>query len=111
MTTILSATLQAAADSQGGDLNMEQIGGTAGLVAIGTVLVREFINWKKTGQQMTNDASRAERDRIGGLAEQLLAAALKSQEATGATLANIDRQMATQTELLRQVVAQTKGGA
>ena len=101
MSGLLDSLRQAATTD---DSNLPQIGGAVGLIAAATVMIKEVLGWQRGSKQDALQAQQASRDQMSRWAEQLLTGALENQRATTQSLNEIEKQLASHGEMMRQVL-------
>lgn len=109
MSALWQQVAQAATDSPNG-VGLPEVGGGAGLLAAALVLLDKLLNYRAGARRDAVAVTTAEQGHIADWASKLLSADMEARREDGAdrraitaALAGIERQMALQTEMLRQI--------
>lgn len=110
--SLLSQVTQTAATPASG-FGLPEVGGAAGVLTAGLYLLDKWLNYRSTGRAVASEETKEERSHIADWATKLLAADMEARKEDGAdrravtaALAGLERQMALQTEALRQIQAE-----
>jgi len=107
--SLLSQVAQTAT-TPANSIGLPEVGGAAGALTAGLYLLDRWMSYRSAGREVASQETKEERGHIAEWASKLLTADMEARKEDGAdrramtaALAGLERQMALQTEALRQI--------